>query len=77
MALTLCAVSGLLVGAATVAQAGPAAGLEQAAPGIATTQTFDGAQVDKAYWHRHYWHRHYWHRCWHCGWHHWHHWRRW
>ncbi len=73
-AFMLCAVFGMLIGAATVAQAGPASGLVQAAPAVATTAAPLGEtpRIEKAYWHhwhRHYWHRRHWHR-----WHHWHHW---
>jgi hypothetical protein len=72
-----------------LAQAAPLAGISQAAPAVAASETSQNAlpMVQKAWWHRWGWHHwgwhrwHYWHPCWHCwhhwGWHRWHYWHRW
>lgn len=84
IALTICAAAGIMFGAATMAQAAPAAGIAQSAPVIATTAAPAMAtlpHVQKAqYWRHRHWrwrhhHRRWWwhhrhHRCW------WHHGRR-
>lgn len=75
-AFTLCAVSGLIAGSATLAQAAPAAvaGAPAIEAGVAQHAALPG--VEKTYYYYHHWHHwHHWHH--YHRWHHWHHWHHW
>ena len=67
----LACVSCLAIATANIADAAPAAGISQAAPAVAASETTSNGTplIQKTWWyHWHHWHH--WHHCWHC-WHHW------